>query len=165
MHPGEPPAAAGLPAGAQIPLRTPASPGAAPRGAGAEGGGGLRCHLWGGVNNPSVYEPGRGIGIQRRATASSLLAFSPHPLRNKTQHKNKTRRRTEVIHRLYPIINIQAVVCTNTPSNHGGSPGRRIIFKLGSVAAAVPPRSLRQPPLLPGRRGTGTGRSPRSPGA
>lgn len=69
-----------------------------------------------------------------------------------------------MIHRLYPIINIQAVVCTNTPSNHGGSPGRRIIFKLGSVVAAVPAPSRRSLPLLPGRRGTGTGRSPRSPG-
>lgn len=54
-----------------------------------------------------------------------------------------------MIHRLYPIINIQAVVCTNTPSNHGGSPGRRIIFKLGSVVtaglplAAAPPRTPR----------------------
>lgn len=60
-----------------------------------------------------------------------------------------------MIHRLYPIINIQAVVCTNTPSNHGGSPGRRIIFKLGSVVAAVPPPSRRSLPLLPGRPGPG----------
>lgn len=89
-----------------------------------------------------------------------LLTFSPHPLRNKTQHRNKTRRRTEVIHRLYPIINIQAVVCTNTPSNHGGSPGRRIIFKLGSMVPAMPPPSCHSLPLLPGRQGTGTGGSP-----
>lgn len=54
-----------------------------------------------------------------------------------------------MIHRLYPIINIQAVVCTNTPSNHGGSPGRRIMFKLGSMVASVPPPSHRSLPLLP----------------
>lgn len=87
MHPDEPPAAAGLPAGAQIPLGTAASPGAAPRGAGAEGGGGLRCHLWGGVNNPSVYEPGLGIGIQRRATVSSLSLPTPF----ETKHNTKTK--------------------------------------------------------------------------
>lgn len=85
--PTSPPAAAGLPAGAQIPLGTPASPGAAPRGAGAEDGEGLRCHLWGGVNNPSVYEPGLGIGIQRRATVSSLSLPTPF----ETKHNTKTK--------------------------------------------------------------------------
>lgn len=48
-----------------------------------------------------------------------------------------------MIHRLYPIINIHTVVCTNTPSNHGGFLGRRIIFNLGSVVGAVPPPSHR----------------------
>lgn len=40
-----------------------------------------------------------------------------------------------MIHRLYPIINIQAAGCTNTPSNHGASPGRRMIQKLRSCRA------------------------------
>lgn len=70
-----------------------------------------------------------------------------------------------MIHRLYPIINIQAVVCTNTPSNHGGSPGRRIMFKLGSMVASVPPPSHRSLLLLsrPPRDGDGPQSAP--PGA
>lgn len=113
---------------------SPPPPGAAaPRSEGRSRRPGARCHLWGGVNNPSVCEPGRGIGIQGRA-AQRLPLFSPHPLRNKTQHENKTRRRTEVIHRLYPIINVQAAGCTNTPSSRGGFLGR----EARSAAAARP---------------------------
>lgn len=70
-----------------------------------------------------------------------------------------------MIHRLYPIINIQAVVCTNTPSNHGGSPGRRITFKLGSMVASVPPPSHRSLPLLPRPPRDGDGPQSTPPGA
>lgn len=133
------------------PRSRPPLPGSANPGGHGREPGGLRCHLWGGVNNPSVYQPGSELVFSAEPPSPRFL--SPHPLRNKTQHKNKTRRRTEVIHRLYPIINIQAVVCTNTPSNHGGSPGRRVLFKLGSAVAPVPPPGPRSAPQLPGERG------------
>lgn len=151
--------AAALISHAGTPRSRPPLPGSANPGGHGREPGGLRCHLWGGVNNPSVYEPGSELVFSAEPPSPRFL--SPHPLRNKTQHKNKTRRRTEVIHRLYPIINIQAVVCTNTPSNHGGSPAAVFCLNWGA-------RWLLFPRRVPARhrspRGTGTGRNLPFPG-